>query len=82
MRLHSELKCTNSNVNGQWLWLSWHSGHFQYHTTAVQIQTAANFKEHLLTGNCIEKVKIKKLQNYKILLFSQMKIKTMTQTVE
>ena len=44
---------------GQWLWLSWQSGCFQYQRSAVQIQSSAKFIEQLYTVNCIEKTKIK-----------------------
>jgi len=47
---------------GQWLWLSWQSGCFQYQTSAVRIQTPANFYRTFIIYcqlYCIEKTKIK-----------------------
>ena len=29
--------------SGQWLWLSWQSGHVRYQRSALRIQTTANF---------------------------------------
>ena len=43
---------------GQWLWLSWQSGNFQYQRSTVRIQSLANlYKKHLFTVNCIEMTK-------------------------
>ena len=46
----------NNKCLGQWLWLSWQSGHFQFQRSVVRIPSSAN----VYTINCIEKTKIKK----------------------
>ena len=47
-------------IYGQWLWLSWYSGRFQFQRSPVQIPSSAiNYIEHF-NVNCIEKAKIKK----------------------
>ena len=47
------------NKNGQWLWLSWWSGRFQFQRSAVRIQSSAKIYIEF-TVNCIEKTKINK----------------------
>ena len=48
----------NQTYIGQWLWLSWQSGRFQYQKFAVRIQSSPKmyiFIEHLFTVNCVLK---------------------------
>ena len=45
---------------GQWLWLSWQSGCFQFQRSAVRIPSSAKIYIEYFTVNCIEKTKIKK----------------------
>ena len=56
----SDLGSKKGGSYGQWLWLSWQSGRFQYQRSAIRIQSLAKFIEHLFAVNCIEKTKIKK----------------------
>ena len=56
-RLHRSTGIKQSII-GQWLWLSWKSGRFQYQRSAVQIQSLAKiyiYIEHLFTVNCVLK---------------------------
>ena len=51
------------NFLGQWLWLSWLSGCFQFQRSVVQIQSSANVYLNwtfVCCQLCIEKTKIKK----------------------
>ena len=54
-------RCLRSKIIGvvQQLLLIWPNGRFQHQRSAVRIQSL--FTEHLLTVNCIEKTKIKKV---------------------
>ena len=57
--------------NGQWLWLSWYNGYFQFQRSAVRIQSSAKIYIKHFIVNCIEKTKIKKkadLKKYIIIL--------------
>ena len=52
---------SNKVARGQWLWLSWLSGHFRHQISAVRTPSSTKFYLQIYLSNCkIEKTKIKK----------------------
>ena len=53
-------------MNGQWLWLSWYSGRFQYLMSAVRIQLSAYFILNIcLLSTVLKRRKYKTMMNAK-----------------